>query len=480
MGLAQWPGLHWDASCYAPPIISAARGEGFAAAAYPALSIRLEGTQTHHGLLASLLYGQIFGCSAWPKLLLCYGIVNAVTCLVWWWVYSRRPYSAVLNGGFPAAMMAGLAAGCLGVGLQGRPEHPAVAIAAIPFLFAGGSLFSRLFLLGVTSGLLFCCSPSAGIMAGTGVCVFLALRSDYSEKNFWKRFIATGLLGIFTFACTVLPMPISIIEWSRNLIRESSLTFDFSSHLVRFQNGGLWGTSIIVPFWNVLVIFYFSAISSLFILRRRWSPLVVFWIIALKHYHVFTDYGYACALLPLLRIFLGLSAAVPTETVTAFFPRCLRVLSLVWLGSFSLVFIQYVTESLAYTQLPDVRPKISDLFQGCELAARNGAPSPVVAFMNSTPQSYVVLGRGKANFVPLSEDALLGRWSDHEQQYFKQKNVVPLYVIAPPDLAQGRAELTINGVLYRTCAQDLSVAHGLAFFRPRPVGYAFVAYRRVE
>ncbi|MFM7057324.1 MAG: hypothetical protein ACKO2P_10425 [Planctomycetota bacterium] len=476
MCAAQWPGLHWDAACYAPPILSAARGEGFAAAAYPSWNIRLEGTQTHHGLLACLLYGQVLECSDWERLLFCYGFVNAGTCFVWWWIFSRQKYLGVWNGWKPAAIMAGVAAGCLGVGLQGRPEHPAIVIAGIPFLLTSGSLIVRLCVLGVTTGLLFCCSPSAGVLGAAGVCLFLALRPDFSEQLFWKRFCLTGLLGISTFGCTTLLMPISLTEWLVSFARASQSTLDFSSHLVRFQNGGLWGTSILAPFWNVAVIFYFSAISGLMFLRRRWSPLIVFWIIALKHYHVFTDYGYACGLLPLLRIFLALAAATPLRSTPPQYPRIIRVASFVWLGSFLMVFVQYFTEAIAYCQLPAVRPQIIQLFE--QSSPDEGTPVPVIAFVASTQQSYVAVGQGRTDFVPVAENAVDGNWTADEKIYFEKRKAVPVFLMAPPELVRDREELSIDGVAYRKYCQDVSSAHGLAFFRPRRVGYGFIAYRK--
>jgi hypothetical protein len=482
MGYAQWPGLHWDAACFTPPVFSTARGDGFAKPAYPVYNVRVPGEYFNfHGMLSVILFGKFLIAEDGVIFLRVLGFANAVTALMWWGAF-RRTFTSqgdVLPRWMP--LLAAVAAGSIAVGLQGRPEHPAVAVAALPFLFPRLNLFQRSFSLAVTAGLLFCCSPSSGVLAGTGVAVYLGLRPEYNPTWFLKWFCSTGVLAVLFFCCSFAFTPFGPLEWVSALREAASYALDFSSHLYRFRNGGLWGASLLLPFWNVVILFLWSLIFFLLLRRRRLLPLCVFSAVSLKHYSVFTDYGYACVYLPLLVVLLTWAQRTSLRTANTEVWKWTSRLCGLWLLCFVGVFLQYLTECLAFTQLPKPDESLAELRQICSEGQGVGIDNTMAAFVTDAPQSYVIMNsylRACSPFAAVNPDFQAQAWKEDERKYFQQQGAFPRLLIVPSTRTDPPPELILDGASYRLQSQSLSYGQGVSMYRGRVVGYPFAAYVR--
>jgi hypothetical protein len=60
LGYLEWPGMHWDANFFAPPVVNVANGRGWHFGGYaPFYFLKLGDAYTFHGFLHIILYGVI-------------------------------------------------------------------------------------------------------------------------------------------------------------------------------------------------------------------------------------------------------------------------------------------------------------------------------------------------------------------------------------------------------------------------------------
>jgi hypothetical protein len=132
-GFLQWPGLHLDASFFAPVILSVARGKGWFYNGYPYFMV-FNGDQVYdfHGILHVIIYGVLLRCMRWDSLFVSLAFLNILTCILYFFLYlgslRRSGIASTLLASFFSVVPAVL---CLG--LQGRPEQLGPLIIAIPF-----------------------------------------------------------------------------------------------------------------------------------------------------------------------------------------------------------------------------------------------------------------------------------------------------------------------------------------------------------
>lgn len=487
LGHLGWPALHWDAAAFAPPILNAARSGEFLQAAYPFWLNRLmDPTFSHHGFAAIFIHGLLAKCSSWDKLLGSYGLWNAASAVLWWFVFRRggagehgRQWLSPCFG-----ILAGVAAGCLSVGLQGRPEHPAVLIAGIPFLVRPWlPRIPLCILLGSTAGVLLACSPSCGVLAGCGIVVWSGLISDYRFRTFARMCTLGGSVALGIFVLFLFLTPLHPFDWFQSFFRASGHTLDFSDHLFRVRHGGLWGTSMIVPFWSVLIVFYSLLIAAILVRLKRIVPLILFVAACIKFQPVFTDYGYACAMLPL--VWLGRRwFRLPVSQASPVMLRVIRGIQLghvIWLAGFLLVFLQFLTEAAVFNRLGYSFCRDSKVISLCDFEAVEVAGwTPVIGYAMNTPQSYVTLGSAGMDFVAVDVDAETRAWGPEEKRFFSERSLVPALLVLPFSGETPATTKTIGGCVYELADMNRTHGWGVSLFRKRPVGYPFAVYRLVS
>ncbi len=79
-GRLGWPGLHWDGSLFATPVINVAPGKGWLFGSHSPGVIGIPDlVYDFHGLLHVIVYGVLLKAGTWSRYLFYQGLVNALT-----------------------------------------------------------------------------------------------------------------------------------------------------------------------------------------------------------------------------------------------------------------------------------------------------------------------------------------------------------------------------------------------------------------
>jgi hypothetical protein len=89
-GLHQWPGLHWDAAFFAPPVINVGAHQQWSFGGYtPFLLGRQSPIYNFHGFLHVILFAKLFAVKTWSGYYCWIGVINAFTVLVYAYLFYR-------------------------------------------------------------------------------------------------------------------------------------------------------------------------------------------------------------------------------------------------------------------------------------------------------------------------------------------------------------------------------------------------------
>lgn len=257
LGGSGFPGLHWDASLYSTVIINAANGRGWIFDSFAwALVANPERQYTGHGFLSILVHGVLLKADSWRTLEHQFVYCNTITYVLWFAVFSVG-----INGSRFRLLNAALSAfltSYMTMCLQGRPEHLAAILLAVPaFLWSSGRRDTSFHVCwAVISGLLFCTSPALGLLSAMFTVVLLG--ADARKRGQWKTvcwLIASGALSI-AVSCLVLATlhPFGMLTWISDTVYGSATAPDLSMFFFSFGRTMILGLSVSVPFWNVIAL----------------------------------------------------------------------------------------------------------------------------------------------------------------------------------------------------------------------------------
>ncbi|MCC7278856.1 MAG: hypothetical protein IT487_11155 [Chromatiaceae bacterium] len=402
MGIAGWPGLHWDASLFATPVINVATGKGWIFGGHTPALIGIDPpSYSIHGVIHVLVFGFLLQCDTWEKFLFWCGIVNATTFVAWTYLFS----GTLRRGGQPGffrPICLGLMAGVIAIGLQGRPEHLAPLLIALPLIFRDLGVPRRTFQIGIyaTSGLLFITSPASGLLFGTGLVFWLSLKYEReNNRQFWSELIVAGCIALVTAWCVVtLCCPFTFLEWFTHVFFSSSVAFDFSSHLFRFHPLDVKGISLDAPLWNVFVLATAALAAFTLLRRKKWIGLAIFTALMLYCVPRLTDYGYVAFFPCILLFFIGrLFPPVPRLPSPKGKEAILRLL-MVLACIYALVFVR--TTALAWVHVARGPSMAETRSQLTNLGAMAWIDQPIaVVFNGLTRPSFIVFGDGGERFI---------------------------------------------------------------------------------
>lgn len=469
MGMAGWPGLHWDANLFATPVINVATGKGWIFGGYPiALVARDSINYASHGVLHVWVFGSLLGCETWEKFLHWCGIVNAATFVAWTCLFCR---TLRLGGhaGIFRPVGCGLLAGVIAVGLQGRPEHLAPLLISLPLLLRDLGLPTRLYQIATyaLAGLLFTTSPASGLLFGMGLVFWLSLKFERdNNRRFWQELIVAGSAAAITTVLVVtLCCPFSFFQWLTGILSGSATAMDFSGHLFRFQWRALTGISMEAPLWNLCVLS--TAVWASFILLRRgkFVGLTIFVSLMLYCQPRLTDYGYV-AFFPCILLFLisrhpssRMACARPAGKV-----RLLR-LATVLACLYTLVFVR--TAGLTLLHIRHGPSMAATRAQLVSLGAMTWLDHPVATtFNNLSRPSFIVFGDASERYVAAMPQRHMD-WVDTALVAYSEKFHRPVEFFIYPQVEAGQAPEEVR-VGNERCTR---VYNGWTMDRPRLLGF---------
>jgi hypothetical protein len=304
-GLNQWPGLHWDAAFFAPPVINVGVHNQWSFGGYTGFLLGRESILFDiHGFLHVVLFAKMLGVKDWSDYFFWIGIYNALTILVYAFLF----YRTLVRNGIPSLLLASILSfipAVILLGLQGRPEHLVILLLALPFLIF--ELWRRLdlamFAAYVCCALILIASPLVGFAAGVIVsAVLLVHASSITSRNWSLRqfgwFVLVG--GAVAILITQLFTPFSFFSWIASVVGEGegSRNIDFEG-IVSSYFHKRYGNTMLIPAWNFLI--SLALLFILIVLIERQAFLSLFLVAATGLYFNkrMNDYGYV-AFIPVL------------------------------------------------------------------------------------------------------------------------------------------------------------------------------------
>lgn len=488
-GVVKWPGLHWDACFFSTPVINVASGRGWVFGGYADVLMAHE-SQAYdtHGLLHVLVYGTLLRTNTWEKLFLASGFTNALTFLVWTFLSARQLRRTTSPGRvIPiAAVGAGLVAGVIGLGLQGRPEHVIPLLISFPFLLrevgVGDRIAERaLFML---SGVLLMTSPASGILMGMALIFWISMRFEkHHHRKFVLCLLEVALLASLGLVMISLLSPVSLMTWLQRLLNAQGRAPLMIDRLFRLTPRGLMGISIDAPLWNVTILATFWMVISTLYRQRKFAGLILFLCPAAYLWPKLTDYGYAPFIPMILLYFLGASRTAAECRERWFSERALRQCFGVCAGLYFLCFLRIVLLTFLYvsdgTTLAKAREQLRELG-----ALQYGTDRSLTVFGGWTKPSFIVFGDAGDSYligVPSRDgtkrDEGLAEYCRRHQRHVEYF-ILPQKNAGAPDqkLWIGDEECVL---VYNGWDPSGAAILGVALWGPKP-GYQFALYRRIS
>jgi hypothetical protein len=402
MGMAGWPGLHWDAALFVTPVINVASGKGWIFGGNPGtLATKETLAYSCHGVIHVLVFGSLLVCDTWEKLLLWCGIVNAATFAAWTCLF-RRSLRRGGHAGHVLPIGLGLMAGVIAMGLQGRPEHLAPLLISMPLLLRELGIPARIyqFVTYTLAGVLFTLSPATGVLFGMGLVFWLSFKHERDDnRRFWGELTVAGTTAVITSALILTVLcPFSIIEWAKGTFSWSAGASDFSGHIFRIQRDAITGTSMLAPLWGPCVLAATMLVIFILLRRGKFAGLILFVALALYCQPRLTDYGYV-GFFPCILLFL--ISRAPSSRLALACPKQQRVLLRLCtaLGClYALVFARTAGLSWLHVQhgpsMADTRAQLASL------GAMAYLDHPVATtFNNLSRPSFIVFGDASERYV---------------------------------------------------------------------------------
>ncbi len=487
MGMAAWPGLHWDASLFATPIINVATGKGWTFGGNPIALVTKESlAYSSHGVIHILVFGLLLACDTWEKLLFWCGIVNAATFAAWAYLF-RGTLCRGGQSGFIRPLGLGLMAGVIAMGLQGRPEHLAPLLISLPLLAREFGAPPRVFRIAtyVLAGLLFTLSPASGVLSGIGLAFWISLQYERDDnRRFRLELLVAGCVAALTSSLVLtLCCPFPFSTWLCETFSWSATTVDFSGHLFRFGYAALSGISMDAPLWNLCVLASALLASCILWRRRKFTGLAICAALMLYCQPRLTDYGYV-AFLPCILLFL--ISRTPASRLSCAQPKgrfmllrvgtalgCLYALVFVRTAALALVLVQ------SGTSLADTRTQLRNLGTMACLE------QPLATTFNSQSRpSFIVFGDASERFVAGMPQRHVD-WVDMALVTYSRKfhRPVEFFIYPQVEIRQAPEEVIVGA------ARCKLVYDGWTMHRPRLFGihlggampgYQFALYRNVN
>ena len=290
-GVLKWPGLHHDSVLYATPIINLATGNGWRFDSYAFTFInRPSDEYSFHGVLYPIIFGLLLKISNYENLLLWSSIFNAIAFIVYTFLFYRALTTKFPVWGLLIATIFGAMAGLISQELQGRPEHLAPLLIAIPLLMREFNITREYFryYCYIIAGLLFILSPLPAAIYGMGLIFWLSL---YHRKKLWKELLLAGIISlgssglIITVFCSFSPL-----TWLNNVF------FAGNSPLLPTDFWRLTTTDISLtstyPAYNFFVIIVVLLVVKTLLQRKLFVILIIWLLLGFYLMPKVQPYGY--------------------------------------------------------------------------------------------------------------------------------------------------------------------------------------------
>jgi hypothetical protein len=447
LGNIGWPGLHWDAALYGPPVLNVANGKGWIFGGYgPQITKRASLIYNFHGLLHVYFYGAVLRAGTWARYIYAQGIINSITFVFYSIIFlyilvsshGIRFYSVLLS------LSLGTVAGVICIGMQGRPEQLAPLILCLPLvsiLFIKNRFYLAV-MLGLTIGILVIVSPLVGLFFA-GIALFYLLgTSGPSSLAFLKTAFIT-LCSALLVSAGLVPIisPFSTLQWYGQVMGAGQTKINFM-WLLSGIHKYIFGFTFIAPAWNTVVIILILA-GSLWLWRskRSWTPLLFVFIAMIYFIPKMGDYSYA-PFIPLgMALLLRQSGS---SGCSILFSHWLPKLILTaFSSSYVLILLSYLAISI-YVPRFQLSPLLSrQAFTNTTTGKELRSGLSAVGFTSITWPSMVLLGDASPYFASFNPS--LNSTSDQSiEEYENKTKTKVLWFVYPQTMTKFNAVPPVN------------------------------------
>ena len=344
-GWIEWPGLHWDADYFSSALMNVAQNNSWTFDSYsPFLINRSTNVYDSHGVFHIWFYAKLLQVNDWKSLTISMALVNSVTYILWAYLYNSCLRKHSVNSPWLKANLLAIVPELICLGLQGRPEQLAPLLLGLPFVGKqfGWGANQRRFSVGVVLGCLFLLSPLVGLIACLSYMVWVVSNRRESIKLSINLIIVFILMIIVSFFGIHLFTPVEFVPWVQNL-RSGGTSVPFS-WLIPNRNAWVWGTTLVAPFWSVIIFTLLFIVMIRIVFRRQWmlcfgSILSISWIIQRA-----LDYSYIPFLPLIMLLWLDEKLFVPHNRVVK--NLCLKVFPQIFELIYAFVILQKTLYSL--------------------------------------------------------------------------------------------------------------------------------------
>lgn len=407
-GWLEWPGLHWDADLFGSAVMNVALKDEWSFSSYSTFLIsRATDRYDFHGILQIWLYAKLFRVHSWQQLTIAMAAINGVTYLAWAGLFQQ---ALQRHGGrwtwFSGAWLAVVPA-VICLGLQGRPEQVAPLLLAAPAACRqlGWTSSHRRICDGVTLGLLFLLSPLVGLLSCFGYLL-------WAMTHRRRALLSTGLelAPVLLLMLTVsflgweLISPFSFWSWLQNL-RTAGTPVPWS-WVIPHQRAWQWGTTVVAPFWSVILLAALLIVLAQICRRRQLILLAVTVAMLTWALQRGLDYSYIPFLPVVMFLWIDEQLLVPTGVV--FRRLCLRLLP----HLFALVYVLMLLQQTAYSFV--VWREGGTPAQARRMMASLEAPASTAE--RHTLATSIALARAGVVLAPMQTPSISLPWSTSAQQ----------------------------------------------------------------
>lgn len=405
LGWVGWPGLHWDAALYGPPVINVASGKGWIFGSYgPQVTMRPTVAYNFHGILHVFVYGVFFRADTWSRYIFAQSVVNSLTFFLYALAYVYilvRTYGIRIYC-FIAALLLSSVAGVICIGLQGRPEQIAPLILLLPlasFLFISRRRILVIF-LGVSLGVLVTLSPLISVFFSVFTLFYLFGSNTSGPLALVRTSVACLATGFIVSVMLIwILTPVSPLEWYLNTFGVSQAAVNFEGMLFRLR-GARFGLTLLAPYWNTLVLIFFVLGGVwLWCSKRSITSMLLFALSAAFFNEKMCDYSWCCFFPFALGLYLFESRSGPSLRANASSIRLINVALLLLSAIYALVLGSYVITAITVPPVELSAVEAQRRFNISPAGQALASGLSAVGFPNMTTPSMVILGDASAKFV---------------------------------------------------------------------------------
>jgi hypothetical protein len=405
-GILCYPGMHADGDMFLPATMNVGACRGWVVEGYVPMLMGRNGSELYnnHGFLMPLIFGALLHGSSMQRIYLLCGVTNAAAVLLYGCIALGQPSRLSWFRSLFAFLLA-VAAGVIGLALQGRPEQLALLILPWPYLLwqtgSKQTLFYGASILAIAA--LSALSPLLGLYYWIGHSVLL-VRVAGGRLLPHLRLQAITILGALAIFSAAIAL---FTPFNLAILLDQILNYSKSPYIQGYQLLAIGNLHLQTPLWQLpLMAVLLAGIAYLY--QQRQLLLAIILATPLAYLAKLSGSYLYLPFVPLCLLLIRDQTEKKTSNLKALFKLALAI----FLSLYLLIFLRYVALEGLYlsssTRYESVKSEIEALQR---LAALSDG---VVAYSKARFPSFSVFGDPGNELI-----AVRASTGDDSRKYFE-------------------------------------------------------------